>query len=100
MTCLLADISLHAGGGWEGHTFFLVKHPVTKKQISANSLKEVKNFCKENNLEIDPILFDVLANLEFDQKYGWLVPKRSVDKQFPVSSSNKFLKEISKDLDF
>lgn len=96
MAKLLADISLHAGGGWEGHVFFLVKHPITGQQLSTNSLGCVKKFCQEQNLCEDPEVMVFLNKLEYSDKYGWLVPKQFVEKHTPVSSANRYLKEIQK----
>lgn len=96
MAKLLADITLHAGGGWEGHVFFLVKNPITGNQLSTNSYSSVKNFCKEQGLMEDPEIMVFLTKLEFNDKYGWLVPKQFIEKYTPVSSASNYLKEIQK----
>lgn len=93
---LLADISLQAGGGWEGHTFFLVKHPISQAQLSTNSYESVKNFCNTHNLMEDPEIEVFLSKLHFDEKYGWLVPKEHIEKYSPVTSAIKYLREIQK----
>lgn len=93
---LLADVTLHAGGGWLGHTFFLVKHPISKEQLSTNSYENVKAFCLQHNLAEDPEIEIFLSHLEYSEKYGWLVPKKHIDQQYPSSSANQFLRNIQK----
>lgn len=96
MARILADISLHAGGGWEGHVFFLVKNPITNQQLSTNSYGSVKKFCRDHNLSEDPEIMIFLNKLEYSEKYGWLVPKAHIEKYTPVSSASRYLKEIQK----
>lgn len=91
---ILADISLHAGGGWEGHVFFIVKNPISQVQLSTNSYKQVKQFCKDHNLTEDPEIIVFLSKLEYNDKYGWLVPKEFISKHTPVSSASSYLRSI------
>lgn len=95
---ICAKISLEAGGGWLGHTFFLVEHPILKnKTLSTNSINQVEKFCKSNNLFFDKEeLLDILSKLKFDSKLGWIVPHEKLNKNLPISSANKYLKEIQK----
>jgi FAD/FMN-containing dehydrogenase len=96
MATLLADIRLHAGGGWEGHVFFLIKHPITENQLSTNSYESVKRFCQEHNLTEDPEIQIFLSKLEYDENYGWLVPKQFLEKSAIISSASRYLQDIQK----
>ncbi len=91
---LLVDISLHAGGGWEGHVFFLAKHPILGVQTSTNSYECVKSFCQKYNLAEDPEIESFLSKLEYSEKYGWLVPKKFIEQYRPISSASAYLKSI------
>lgn len=93
---LMADVTLHAGGGWEGHVFFLVKHPITQEQLSTNSFGSVRKFCEKHQLQEDPEIVEFLTKLEYSEKYGWLVPKQYLDARQIVTSAYNYLKEIQK----
>lgn len=97
-----ALISLHAGGGWLGHVFFLVSNPITGQELRTNSLVEVEEFCKKQNLYFDrhTMINDVFPELTYDLKKGWLVPKPKIDESHPISSANQFLSKLNEFLNF
>jgi len=93
--CLGAEITLHAGGGWTGHTFFRVKHPITQKSLHTNSIQAVISFCAEHNLFFDrEFVSKVTDKLDWNSKYGYLVPDRELDKNLIVTSAQKYLNRI------
>lgn len=98
---LLSKIVMHAGGGWEGHVFFRVEHPISKVGLSTNVWENVEDFCKEHNLEVDDEIKMVMDNhLEYNSKYGWLVPQKFLNKNLIVTSAMDYLKQIQNDIIF
>jgi len=95
---LLLEFELHAGGGWEGHVFFLDYHPITKEMIRTNSLKAVQDYCQLNSLEPDPDSIEQTTRLDFSEKYGYLVPAKYIDPHRPISSAYNYLKNLKKEL--
>jgi len=96
-TRLCANLSLHAGGGWLGHVFFLVAHPITGIEGRFNSLVEVEQFCRNHNLHLDrtTLVSEIFPKLSYDPKYGWTVPLDKIDKNRPVSTANHYLSELN-----
>lgn len=99
MTKLMAEIEYHAGGAWEGHVWFLARHPITKQEIKTNSFPSVKKFCEEQNLVLDPDIYVVLSKLELTEKYGFIVPLKFIEKHTPWSSASNYLRGIRKELE-
>lgn len=96
LTCL---IEMHAGGGWEGHVFFLVKHPLTGEIIArTNFLQQVESACEEHGLVFDESIKQVIKEkLVEDPKYGILVPKEFLDKNQIWSSASDYLRKIKEE---
>lgn len=97
---ICAEILIYAGGGWNGHVVFQVVNPITKKRIATNFLVDVELFCQKQNLYFDreTMVNEILPKLNYDPKYGWLVPIEKIEEHTPWSSASKYLKEIQKDL--
>ena len=95
---LTAIIELHAGGGWEGHTFFLVKHPLTGEYIArTNFLEQVESACVENNLIFDESIKDILYKSLIKTDRGYVVPPEHLNKSEIISSCSRYLKKIQED---
>lgn len=96
---LCAYIEAIAGGGWEGHVFFRIINPITKKSLSTNSIKSAEIFCIQEKLYYDrTLVLEILKQLTYDPKYGWLVPKEHINQNTPISSAQKYLTDIQKEL--
>jgi hypothetical protein len=95
---LICEYEVNAGGGWNGHVWFMVTHPITKKSLRTNFIQDVVAFCEKNNLCLDPEIYLIIMKLDFSEKYGHLVPLEHIEKNAPWSSASKYLKEIKKDL--
>lgn len=96
LTCI---IEMHAGGGWEGHVFFLVKHPLSGEIIArTNFIKQVESACEEHGLVFDESIKQVIKEkLVEDPQYGVLVPKEHLNKHLIVTSAQEYLNKIQKE---
>lgn len=95
---LTATIELHAGGGWEGHTFFLVKHPISGEYIArTNFLEDVERACAEHGLHFDDSIKEILYKSLKKTEYGYVVPPEHLDKSQIVSSCSRYLKKLQED---
>ena len=91
----VAKITVHAGGGWEGHVVYTVCDPrdPNKRHVSSN-LEEVQSFCTNNKLELDADFIKlVMSKLVFQSKTGLVIPTEFIDEQRPISSASEFLRK-------
>lgn len=97
---LAALISIHAGGAYNGHVYFRVKHPVTGEYLHTNFLFQVQKFCEKHNLIQDRDLIDqLLLVVDNVPKVGWVLKKDiSVDALTSMLSVEKFLNSYQQDL--
>ena len=101
-------ISLHAGGGWSGHTFFKVDLiDFQGNEISDyshfNTLQEVKNYCLQYGYDIDiEEVRKILKNfLISDPKNEdiWLVEKDKLEPHREITSCQKYLTKVNAELE-
>jgi hypothetical protein len=100
----LMPVSVHAGGGWEGHVFLVIR----KKKKEDTELIETTNLNLydgiENVFELHgsankkEVLSIITKKLQYVQNEGLIIPLSEIRESEPISSASEFLKPINQEL--
>lgn len=95
----IVKIRVHAGGGWEGHVVYTAINPNNESELwMSSNIEEVKIFCEKHNLVMDENFESLVKQfLQFNSKYGYIVPLQYIDEYKPISSCSSYLKKTFSD---
>jgi hypothetical protein len=98
----LMPVSVHAGGGWEGHVFLIIRKKKEDKELiemTSNLYDGIENlFELHGSANKKEVLSIITKKLLYVQKEGLIIPLSEIRESEPISSASEFLKPINQEL--
>lgn len=90
-------VSVHAGGGWEGHVFLVIRKSTGKKNSNLYDGIEGE-FELFGSAQKKEVLSIVTKKLVYVKDSGLVIPISEIDENLPISSASKYLDAVNKEL--
>ena len=90
-------VSVHAGGGWEGHVFLAIRTESGKKNVNLYEGIEGE-FQIFGTAQKKEVLSIITKKLVYVKDSGLVIPISEIDEYLPISSASRYLDSVNREL--